>query len=335
MNRLVKIFYRILYALPFGIKGADKAIMGGADELPSGTEINQEVSDERVAKHMLKGEVTQEVEELRYRTYRVSNESENYDYVGNGVAVKTDRRRDPELKRKKIRFTQENELLCASVLEEMGHINDYGVERYRIEATYDGPVRFKLEQFITTIDVSINTKEGEEQIDTVMHFTKTPNPYNAKSMPFINELAKVKDIKGEYGISRNEILSSLKTISFNTYKASNEDNFVTYGFFNPTYAGFEENEDEFRLRFSWESFARVPLNLEEKYYSKTMDEKYRNKERKNTPVNMSNVERKRYCSVCGKEMSTYDGDIQEYDGGVAICTECLAKAKGIKMRNKA
>ena len=81
-----------------------------------------------------------------------------------------------------------------------------------------------------------------------------------------------------------------------------------------------------KLTFSWESFIRVPLNLEEKYYSKTMDEKYKNNERKNVDISLKNVERKRYCSVCGKEMSVYDGDIQEANGSEIICKECLEKA---------
>ena len=41
---------------------------------------------------------------------------------------------------------------------------------------------------------------------------------------------------------------------------------------------------------------------------------------------MINTERKRYCSVCGKEMSVYDADIQEADGHKPICKDCLNKA---------
>ena len=47
---------------------------------------------------------------------------------------------------------------------------------------------------------------------------------------------------------------------------------------------------------------------------------------KNVDISIKNVERKRYCSVCGKEMSVYDGDIQEANGSEIICKECLEKA---------
>jgi hypothetical protein len=70
---------------------------------------------------------------------------------------------------------------------------------------------------------------------------------------------------------------------------------------------------------------RVPLNLEEKYYSKTMDEKYKNNEKREVAPEMVNSERKRYCTVCGKEMSTYDADILEASGQPVICKECMEK----------
>jgi hypothetical protein len=71
---------------------------------------------------------------------------------------------------------------------------------------------------------------------------------------------------------------------------------------------------------------RVPLDLESKYYSKSMAEKYEKKEKKNVDVSLAQGERKRYCSICGKEMSVYDADIQEADGHEPICKECMQKA---------
>ena len=91
MNKLKKILLNIWYGLPFGLKAAGDEILGSGEADQARTEVNQQVTDKRVAKHLLKGEVTQEVEELRYRTYRVANESEKYKYVGNGVAVKEEK----------------------------------------------------------------------------------------------------------------------------------------------------------------------------------------------------------------------------------------------------
>ena len=56
-----------------------------------------------------------------------------------------------------------------------------------------------------------------------------------------------------------------------------------------------------------------------------MADKYARKEKKDVALEMVNSERKRYCSVCGKEMSVYDADIQEADGHKPICKECMNK----------
>jgi hypothetical protein len=80
------------------------------------------------------------------------------------------------------------------------------------------------------------------------------------------------------------------------------------------------------MTYSWDEYVRLPLSLESKYYSASMAEKYKNKERKNTLVSMAESERKKYCSVCGKEISVYDADIQEADGHEPVCKECMRKA---------
>ena len=103
MSKIKKYFLNLWYGLPFGMKAADTEIMGNKSVDDNGVTIQQEVSDQRVAKHLLKGEVTQEVEELRYRTYKVADESENYKYLGNGVAVKEEKEKRP-LDRKKHKF---------------------------------------------------------------------------------------------------------------------------------------------------------------------------------------------------------------------------------------
>ena len=323
MSKIKDFLFKIWYGLPFGLKAADTEIMGSKSINDGNVSIGQEVSDERVAKHLLKGEVTQEVEELRYRTYRVENESKNYKYLGNGVAVKEENTKP--INKTKYKFTQDNENICESVLDSLNQVGKYGIDKYRFEIDYNNFVRFKLEKFITKVDVFINEEEGI--IETSLHFNTEPNPYDSTSMPFINELKKLFDIKDEYGAARNEIASSVMNISFTTYKAYNEDDFVNYCFINGAkFKSFRQEGYEYILTYTWGEYMRLPLDLESKYYSKSMAEKYEKKERKNVDVSITPTERKRYCSVCGKEMSVYDADIQEADGHEPVCTECLQKA---------
>jgi hypothetical protein len=324
MNKIKKYLLNLWYGLPFGLKAADSEIMGSKSVEDNDTSIHQEVSDERVAKHLLKGEVTQEVEELRYRTYKVDKESQNYKYLGNGIAVKEKDSEKPT-ERTKFKFTQENEAICESVLESLNQVGKHGVERYRFEIDYKEFVRFKVEKFITKVDVDINEETGK--IETTLHFNSEPNPYDATSMPFINEVKKLLDVKNEAQAARNEIASSIMNLSFTTYKAYNEDDFVNYSFINGAkFKDFRQDGYDYVLTFVWDEYLRLPLDLESKYYSKTMAEKYANKERKNVEVSMVEAERKRYCSICGKEMSVYDADIQEADGQEPICKECMMKA---------
>ena len=121
MNKIKKILLNIWYGLPFGLKAANDEIMGGGEADEQGSTINQQVTDQRVAKHLLKGEVTQEVEELRYRTYRVENESKSYKYLGNGVAVKEDKPKNKSDKTK-FKFSQDNEMLCESVSDSLKQV---------------------------------------------------------------------------------------------------------------------------------------------------------------------------------------------------------------------
>lgn len=324
MNKLKKWALNLWYGLPFGLKAADTEIFGSKNIGTDGTSISQEVNDQRVGKHLLKGEVTQEVEELRYRTYKVSKESENYSYLGNGIAVKKEQKVENGEKTR-YKFSQENESITQTVLETLNQVGKTGIEKYRFEMDYSSFVRFKVEKFATMVDVFIDDTNGI--IETTLHFNSEPNPYDATSMPFINEIKKVGNITSEYEISRNEILSSIKNFAFTTYRAKNEEDFVNYCFINGAkFKEFKDNGHEFLLTFTWDEYIRMPLNLETKYYSKEMARKYENKEKKSTNDNRQEIERKAYCTLCGKEMSVYDADIMRANGEEPICKECLEKA---------
>lgn len=323
IKKLQKALLNLYYGLPFGLKAAGDEIMGGGEADQARTEINQQVTDKRVAKHLLKGEVTQEVEELRYRTYLVANESEKYKYLGNGVAVKEEKEKPKDKTR--FKFSQDNENICESVLSTMNQVGSYGAEKYRFEIDYNSFVRFKVEKFAKKVDVDIDEKTGK--IETTLHFNTEPDPYDAASMPFINELKKLLGDNSEYFISKHEIASSIYNFSFTTYKAYNEDDLVSYSFIKGgKFKDFKQEGYEYLLTLTWNEYLRLPLDLESKYYSKSMAEKYAKKERKDVAPEMVNRERKRYCSVCGKEMSVYDADIQEADGHKPICKDCLNKA---------
>lgn len=56
-----------------------------------GTSVTQKVEEQRVSKSLLKGEVTQEVEELRYRNYLIDRESKDFEYYTSTLALRRDK----------------------------------------------------------------------------------------------------------------------------------------------------------------------------------------------------------------------------------------------------
>lgn len=333
MNTIKKWAYKILYALPFGMKAADEEIMGGnSSSSDEGQSVHQQVSDERVAKHLLKGEITQPVKELRYRTYKVDDEAKNYEYLGGGTAIKKEAK---PVDTKRIHFSQECKLVASDVLEELKRVGKYGTETYTLQISYNNPlVKFKLEQFANQIDVDIN--EESKEVITTLHFSNIPDGYEKKSAPFINELKRLLKIyKNVQLISdkhmvdevykHNEIASSMISLNFTTYKATNDEpDLKVYSFISPSFIKAEESNAEIRLTFAWETY---DINdLKAKFFDEKMAKKYETKEAKSTPIDISGGQvRVAHCEVCGKEINTYDADVTKYTYGKAMCKDCLQK----------
>lgn len=321
--------YKLINALPFTMKAGEELINKNENTQGNKQTINQQVSDERVAKHLLKGELTQSVKELRYRTYKVSDASKDFKYLGDGKAIKKNIKRNS----KRIKFSQTCKLLTSSVLEEMERINQIGDEKYNLKISYVYPlVKFKLEEFANQIDVDINKENND--IYTTLHFNSVPDGYNSKSAPFINEIkrllelySKVKNETNEEVIneiySHNEIASTMLALSFTTYKASNDEpDLMSYNFIAPLLYKVEEHNYEITLTFKWESYEVI--NLKDKFFDKTMEEKYQNKERKNNIFDiLGDKDRVVLCEVCGKEISEYESDITQYTFGKHMCKDCL------------
>ena len=327
MNKIKRYFLKLWYSLPFAMKGGNDEIFGTSISHGEGVSINQETNDKRVSKHLIKGEVTQEVEELRYRTYKVAEESEKMVYLGGGVAVK--REEKPET-RKIHKFVQPNDELTITMLEAMGKFegegdavsDPTGIVRHRLEFTYNTFLRFNLENFVEEVAVYMNEETGVAE--TTFIFSSRPDPYDMKSMPFINELKKMASLKTPYEIERNDFASGIDSLLFVTFKASGEDNMVTYAFSGGAkFKSYQEDKSCIKVTYTWETFARVKENLSDKYYSESMDAKYRKNEKRDSVYQIVDTERKRYCELCGKEISTVDGDILEATGNKVLCPDCF------------
>ena len=289
MNKFFNKIKNILYALPFGLKAADEEILGGGDPTQEGHEITQQAQSKSVYQDLINGEVTQEVEELRYQTYKVDREANNYEYIGSGVAVKKEKK---EKKGGKIKFSQENKLICAGVNEELKRVDkDYGIENYTLNISYNGFVKFKLEKYAKQIDVEIT----DDKIITKLHFNEFPDVYDGTSMPFINELKRLYDYcqtdVSEYGLSKHEIASSLLTLHFTTFKATNDEpDLISYLFISPKFKTIKKKNGEYIVSYKWDSYDRN--DLMDKVFSKSLQEKYDKKEKRKNSMSVENFSKK-------------------------------------------
>ena len=316
IKEIKRKFYNFLYSLPFGMKGADEEIFGQKDSSSSdNVGVHQVINENRLSKDLLKGEVTQQVEELRYRNYKVVRESENYKYLGDGVAIKKE---EKKFDINNFHLIQENKQICNSISDEMKRVDtkEYSIDEYTLNIVYDSIPRFKLEKYCRYFEVNVDN----DVCEVVLRFINATNKDDISSYGFINELKRIFE-----HFTRENDYNSLKMLDFVTYKCLGDYDLVRYSFQDLTLVEMSLSSDnkEYILRYRVKYFKREDLT--DKFYSKSMDEKYKNNEKKEITLDLSNSERVRYCCQCGKQMSVYDGDITEDTYGYPLCKECLEK----------
>lgn len=286
-----------------------------ANALSDNDGFHETIQSRRLSDALRKGEVTQEVEEMRYRDYTVSNESKKYKYIGDGEAIK---REIVEVDYNNFSFGQDNSIICNGVLDEINRVGTHSIDTYMLNVVYGSITRFKLEKYCKFIDVEVI--DGIAYIS--LHFSSFYDKYDIPSKSFINELNFIVENE-EYCKKNHELCNSIVRASFVTYKAYGEDDLVKYDFYDLQCLGIINSKHEYILRYRANHFHRE--NLIEKFYSKTMAQKYEQKESKHLEYNMYDEKRVEKCDICGDEMSVYDADITRGTFGEALCIKCLEK----------
>ena len=193
--------------------------------------INQNIENKSLANDLLNEVESQEVQNLRYSLYKITDKARDYKILEDGTPIKKERRKITEGRYK---FNLPNKKLTQGILESISNLENYDNEMYTVEIQTKYITRFRIEKYITSIDVDINDKK--DIINTELHFSKIPNTYDVTSMPFINELKKALEIPidNRYALSKNEITDSILNLSFTCFHIEEEDDFTNYSFLNPT-----------------------------------------------------------------------------------------------------
>lgn len=352
IKRNIQIFF---YSWFYGMKSTeDKMFHQTGLTNSTGSSIIKEVDNQRVSKALLKGEVTQQVEELRYRTYKVDKESKGFEYYAPTLALKKDKQDTKFMKYDnsdglELITIQPNDILVETVGETLEQVGGRGKRtQYRIKIKRNFVPRYKIEEYITRLDVK---KLDESHVILDIYVSKYPNDKDFKSKGFVREIEKIRDEK-----IKSDILD-YEEISFITHHAYKLNDMIKFVFKNIWFREVIEFDGHYILKFK-ASLKQDTLDLTKKYFSKTMEEKYKNKEKKKVVLNLFDYNQIQVyqCQECGKEIildnelidqiNVYQGrditeenfenenpqvlefmdmQISEQTFGKRLCSDCLKK----------
>ena len=307
-NYILTLFYHLCY----GLKNADNEIMTSKASVNSNINVQEQITQQNIGEDLLNSVVTQEVKDLRYSTYKVYNESKQYEYIGEGEAIKKESKKNVH----KISFIQNNRNFCDGVYESLFGDSDE-LDKFTLNIGYNYVSRFRVERFIESFQIEI-----ENNICHV-HF-RFNYDYDLSSpitKMFYNELSELCNSSNK----NNTISDNVSCVGFTTYKAQGEDDFIMYIINNLKYDKVEKFDTYVIVSFISLDFMRTDLT--EKFYSKEQEKKYQTKENKQTnhTFKVQSVNTVYKCSECGEEMNQYDYEVTKYDLGKSLCIKCLEK----------
>lgn len=287
----------------------------GVDTAVGGITIGQDAKEgtHALSKALLRGELTEDVKQLRYRNYMVDREAKKYKYYAPTLALKKKEGKDNKF----ISYDKSDglEVITIQNAHAIGETVGDGLQqienggrgeaaKYNIEIKRDFTPRFKIEEFMEKLVVK-RFDETHAVLD--FYFSKYPDRFflnnNDKAFrtkPFIHEIENIRDNK-----VKSDILD-IDSVRFVTFHAYKQDDLKEFLFNNVFFNEVAEFDGDYILRFK----AVIQLegfDLTKSFYNEEMDRKYKNHEKRDTVLDLSGkVPVETYiCADCGKEV-TFD-----------------------------
>jgi hypothetical protein len=279
------------------MKSADEKTMGVTKEgnITDNT-IEEHVSEEGLYADLLRGEVTQEVMEMRDSNYRGYRGSFDYKYLGNGSVIKKENMATPKLNvfnpdNLNVLLIQDNKLIVQGVLEATENAEKEGDEvsnkNSNFSLTFERDVfpRFLLEKYVKKIVVRENGINNK--ID--LYCSTYARQFNPTDSLFITELKNIFENK----IKPSDTVM-IDTIEFITDACYGSKDIVLFKFGNLNYETINMYDGNFVITYSATPICNG-IDLTEKYRTKEMDMKYENKEmRENAKLYFEEPEEKTF-----------------------------------------
>lgn len=312
----------------YGLKNTESDVFGQKSSQTSpDNSIQQRQQLNQLGEALLKGEITEEVEILRDRTYLVSEEAKKYRVIINDTGevstIKNNilNRNEPTVFKKNTdqitKIVMDNTPISTGVLTGLQSVGGYGIkDQHQIEFEYEYVPKFKLENYVKRIVLTINTKTNASIVD--LYIPKYSGSFERMEKLFDNEIDKIKQNK----IKPTNI--QFKELNFITNKCYGFDDLYEIKITPKKFLEINDFDGKYVLSYEVEAVCSVE-KITEKYRNEKLRSSYNKKEkRKNTTLNLSNEQEITYCEKCGKKLeSVYDFRITKATIGVGICNSCL------------
>lgn len=295
-----------------------------------GTSVNKHIEKDSVAKDLLRGEVTQQVEELRYRTYKVDREAKKFEYFSPYAAIKGDK--DDS---KFVQYDNSDNLKLVTIQEvrrqvstvfagienvdfdKDSYLDDKGrlcvnvgkfedKKEYNIEIERDNNPRFKIEDYVTRLVVKEEDKEKENYV-LDLYVSKYPISDTIPAIYFVKECENIMN-----GYRKSDVLDILR-LKFVTSHAYLLDDMIEFRFDKIFFRDILEYDGHYILKFRAHAYVNGK-DLTDEFYSDTMAKKYENKEKKDRgdfDVTGTSYIQVYHCEECGKEIVYNPSEIDE------------------------
>lgn len=317
-----KIFYKIIRgvylfwaSLFYGMRAADDEmlVVSDNDDATIGSEVDAHANG--VAGAMLRGEVTQQVKELRYRTYKVDRESKKYEYFSPTLALRREKQDSKfatceNSDNLPIVVIQPNDIYHITATESLAEANLEEIEKtgtikynasdldkpknvIKIERPSGFTPRYLLEDY--TRKVVVRRKDGPECI-VDFYVSKYPDISKFKSKGFVTEITKLKESP------RCIDINDITNLKFTSYKAFGVEDLNEFEYDLNHFTGVFEYDGMYILRYDATAIVDAKDLVMTKYFNPEMEAKYEKKEKKDIVLDIfgHHEEREYVCSKCGK-----------------------------------
>jgi len=326
-DKLKKKLRGAMVAFSYGLKNTEADIFGQKTTMSASNIIEQKMQQNELAEALLKGEVTEQVEILRDRTYLVSDESKNYkviiDTVGTTKAFKKmGKKKTPNTFNEEgydVSIVMDNNAIPSSVLEGFDSIGTYGIKNnYPLKFEYEYSPKFKLDEYVKRIVIRNGSTPEDIRVD--LYVPQFRDTYERLEKIFDNEINKIR------GNKTKPFHVEFDTVYFISDKAFGTDDLKPYMFKMKKFIGVSEFDGRNILTYEVETVGDNE-KITEKYKNKKLRDAYENKESRGTKLNLGAVKKdKNICEKCGAEVeSDYDFRIIKQTIGIGVCNGCLAK----------